>query len=198
MALVGTNQDCQHCSAHYSRHYQQLVRTFKYVQSFRQSWLPSFPCPIMRTDGSSCSACNGPSIFSTGSCDGCSLYRQFLWKTHSFTSIPVGPCNQTLYLGYERASLANLEESSHELMEALASATQGVKFHRYNNHQKDLWFTIVHPTSQSEDPSSVLPEFTDPIRYQPPAKTTFLQSNPYFTCLGYDLPACNVQNSSMI
>ena len=60
MALAGTNQDCQHCTTHYSQHYQNLIRTFKYVQSFCQPWLPSFPCPIRRTDGDNCSACTTP------------------------------------------------------------------------------------------------------------------------------------------
>ena len=114
-------------------------------------------------------------------------------ETHCSASIPTGPYNQTLYLGYERAIIANLEENSHELMEALASTTQGMQYHCYN-HQK------IHPTRQSEDPLSELPKFTDPIQYQAPAKTAFLQSNPYFyfTYLGSDLPSCNVQNSSMI
>ena len=111
MALAGTNQDCQNCCTHYSQHYQQLVRTFRSVQSFRQSLLPSFPCPIMHTDGSNCSACNSPSIYGTGNCDGCSLYRQFLWKTHCSTSTPVNPYNQTLYLGLREASLPRLRKA---------------------------------------------------------------------------------------
>ena len=40
----------------------------------------------------------------------------------------------------------------------------------------------------------MLPKFTDPIQYQPPAKTSFLQSNHTWDAL----PSCNVQDSSMI
>ena len=198
MALAGTNQDCRHCSTHYSQHYHQVVRSFKSVQKFNQPYLPSFPCPIMLTDGTNCSASNSPSIFDAGSCHGCSLYRQFLWKTHTSDSTPSGPYAHTLYLGYERAILANLEESSHELMVALASTTQGMQFHCCNDYQTDWWYIIVHPTPQSEDSLFELPKFTDPIQYQPPSKSAFLQSMPYFTHLGNDLPSCNIQNSSMI
>ena len=83
-------------------------------------------------------------------------------------------------------------------MIALASTTQGMQFHCYNDHQKDWWYIIVHPTPQAEDPLFELPKFTDPIQYQPPSKSAFLQSMPYFTDLGYDLPSCNIQNSLMI
>ena len=110
----------------------------------------------------------------------------------SLQAVLVSFYNHTLYLGYEGAIVANLEESSHELMEALASTTQGMQYHCYSNHQKD-WFTIVHPTPQSEDLLSELPNVTDPIQYQDPAKTASLQSNPFFTYLGYDLPSCKVQ-----
>ena len=83
-------------------------------------------------------------------------------------------------------------------MVALASTTQGVQFHCYSNHQKDWWYIIVHPTPQSEDLLFELPKYTDPIQYQPPNKSFFLQSQPYFTHVGYDIPSCNLQNSSMI
>ena len=82
MALAGTNQDCSHCNTHYSQHYQQVVRSFKSIQKFRQPCLPSCPCPILLTDGTNCSASSSPSVFGTGNCHGCSLYRQFLWKAH--------------------------------------------------------------------------------------------------------------------
>ena len=82
-------------------------------------------------------------------------------------------------------------------MVALASSTQGMQFHCYNDHQKDWWYIIVHPTRQAEDLLFELTKFTDPIQYQPPSKSAFLQSMSYFTHLGYDLPCCNIQNSSM-
>ena len=146
MTLAGTNQDCQRCTTRYSQHYQSLIRSFKYVQSFRQPWLPSFPCPIMCADGENCSAHQSPSIYGAGNCDGCSLFRQYLWKLHSSSSSPVSPYNQTLYYGYERAIIATLEDSSHELMTALASTTQGLSFPCYSTPQQDWWYSIVHPT----------------------------------------------------
>ena len=176
MALTGTNQDCTRCSTHYSQHYQKVVQSYRTVQNFRQPFLPSFPCPTMLTNGTNCSACNTPSVFGTGNCHGCTLYRQFLWKTHVSDSFPQGPYSHTLYLGYERAIIANLEESSHELMVALASTTQGSQFNQYNSHQHEWWHIIVYPSPQSEDPLSELPKFTDPIQYQPPNKSIFLQS----------------------
>ena len=121
MALAGTNQDCKRCCTHYSQHYHPLVRSFKSVQRFRQPCLPSLPCPIILSDETTCTASDIPSIFGTGNCHGCSLYRQFLWKTRTSDSTATGPYNHALYLGCERAILANLEESSHELMVALAS-----------------------------------------------------------------------------
>ena len=197
MALAGTNQDCRRCCTHYSQRYHQVVGSFKSVQRFRQPCLPSFPCPIMLPDGTNCTPSDSPSIFGTGNCHGCSLYRQFLWKTHASDSTPAGPYDHALYLGYARAIIANLEESSHELMVALASTTQGMQFHCYNSHQQDWWHIIVHPTPQSEDPLLELPKFTDPIQYQPPAKSAFLQKTSYFTHLGYP-SSYNIQNSPMI
>ena len=109
-------------------------------------------------------------------------------------STPSSPYNHTLYLGYGRAILANLEESSHEL---IATTTQKMQLHCYHDHQKDWWYIIAHPTPQSQDPLFELPKFTDPSQYQPLSKSAFLQSMPYFTHLGYDLPSCNIQNSSI-
>ena len=173
-------------------------QSYRYVQTFRQSFLPSFPCPIMLTSGDNCSASRSPSVFGTGNCHGCSLYRQFLWKTHVSDSPPPSPYQHALYLGYERAVIANLEDSLHELMLALASTIQGSTFHKYSTHQQEWWEISVHPTPQEEDPLSELPKFTDVINYQLPNKFFFLQSQAWFSHMGYDIPSCNIQNSSMI
>ena len=55
---------------------------FKSIQKFRQPCLPSFPCPTMLTDGTNCSASSSPSVFGTGSCHGCSLYRTLMENPH--------------------------------------------------------------------------------------------------------------------
>ena len=148
------------------------------VQTFRQSFLPSFPCPIMLTSGDNCSASHTPSVFGTGNCHGCSRYRQFLWKTHVSDSPPPSPYKHALYLGYDRAVIANLEDSSHELMLAIASTTLGSTFHQYSTDQQEWWEIIVHPTPPNKDPLSELPKFTDVITYQLPSKSFFLPSQP--------------------
>ena len=94
LALGSTNSDCTRCGTHSSSHYQKVVQSYKYVQTFRQSFLPSFPCPILLTSG------HMPSVFGTGNCHGCSLYQQFLWRTHVSDSPPPSPYKHALYLGY--------------------------------------------------------------------------------------------------
>ena len=68
MALAGTNQDYKHCGSYPPSHAQSCLLMVPIAQH-----------TIVRL------------VFGTGKWDGCSIYRQFLWKFYSSASIPVGP-----------------------------------------------------------------------------------------------------------
>ena len=98
------------------------------------------------------------------------LFRDYLFKSHSQHTPPLSPYLSALFIGYERSVIAILEESSHELLDALRDATYSRTFEDFKDSFKDWWEQLVNPTD--DDPLCELPMFTDLIEYKIPKKLT--------------------------
>ena len=82
---------------------------------------------------------------------------------------PLCPYNNVLYLGYERALIATLGDSSHELLEALRDACYGDAYHNASEDLQSWWDKLVNPLEPDDDLLYELPRWTDPINYQSPS-----------------------------
>ena len=178
MALAGTNSTCKVCINEHWQHYEHLTKSFRTINKIQQRKLESFPCPIMLQDGSNCDG--SEDIFGTGNCLGCVLYRDDIFKVHAVRHPPLCPYNNVLYLGYERAIVATLEDSSHELLEALQEACYSDSYDKSTEELQAWWDKLVHPLEPDDDPLFELPKWTDPLEYQSPAKTSFMMQTPFF------------------
>ena len=101
-----------------------------------------------------------------------------------------------LYLGYERAIIATLEDSSHELLESLQEACYSDTYTDSTDEFQAWWDKLVHPLEPDDDPLFELPKWTDPIENQSPAKTSFMTQTPFFTQLGNSISSCNIHSCS--
>ena len=194
MALAGTNSSCKVCTHEHWQHFEHLRKSFRSISKYHQPKLESFPCPIMLSNGDNCKG--SEDIFGTGDCLGCVLYRDYIFKVHTLNHPPLCPYNNVLYLGYERAMIATLEDSSFELLDALQEASYS---DLYNNAHEDLqiwWDRLVNPLEPDDDPLFELPKWTDQINYKAPNKTYFMMQTPFFTQLGNSISSCNIQSCS--
>ena len=177
MALAGTNSSCKVCTHEHWQHFEHLRKSFRSVSKYHQQKFESFPCPIMLPNGDNCKG--SEDIFGTGDCLGCVLYRDFIFKVHTLNHPPLCPYNNVLFLGYKRAMIATLEDSSFELLDALQEASYR---DLYNNAHEDLqiwWDRLVNPLEPDDDPLFELPKWTDPINYKAPNKTYFMMQTPF-------------------
>ena len=143
MSLAGTNPSCRVCTHEHWQHYEHLNKSFRSVKKFQQPKLESFPCPIMLPDGKNC--VGSDDIFGTGNCLGCVLYRDYIFKVHAAQHPPLCPYNNVLYLGYERAIIATLEDSSHELLESLQETCYSDTCTDSSEEFQAWWDKLVHP-----------------------------------------------------
>ena len=150
----------------------------------------------MLQSGDNCSG--SEDIFGSGDCLGCVLYRDFIFKIHAARHPPLCPYNNVLYLGYERAIIATLEDSSHELLEALQEACYGSTYGNATEELQAWWGKLVHRLDPDDDPLYELPRWTDPMNYQAPSKTSFMMTAPFFTQLGNSIPSCNVHGCPVL
>ena len=200
MCILGTNIDCAHCSgAEGIAHLEKLHNTVRFadLHPFSQPITPGFKCPL--NTGHKTRECRaGKTIFGTGDCAGCIAWTQWAARYYGPRGVDsLNPVRHALYLGYERTMLHAMVEHPDYFIDSLSHSLKQTNF-RFNLPEAFLeWFTeVICPDPQ--DPLRVLPWPKVQTEFVMPPDKFFLKPDPCFHNLGYELLACNIQQSSFL